>query len=279
MKGPMTTATVSYADAALSVPSRTEKPSALSAAGAGLALLCKGLVIMEAISQAKRPPRLSEISTQTGIPISTTHRILAVLCNEGMIERDADGYLPGWRSAQVFDPGLAPHWQRLRDCALPSMASLHAAMGGSISLTAPNRQAVAVLLHLRTPGGNRSMPRNTDDSSLHQAIARKLFGAYRVEHDLAAPSGADTYGIDNERVRSVGYLHARAGQTADVLAVPVFDHLRQVIAALAVCGRWTGKGIEPALHRLRMASAQTTRSLRADTIALGMRDTHQSHGQ
>jgi DNA-binding IclR family transcriptional regulator len=262
------TTEVFNADAA--VNRRLEQAASAATAGAGLALLAKGFAIMEAVAQAKRPPSLSEISRQTGLPTSTVHRILGALCGYGVVDREEDSYLPGWRSAHLFDPRLAPHWQALRDHALPSMLNLHGALGCSVSLIAPTRRAAVVLLQLRVAGDRGSPGAHVTEASPHYLVAGGLLDAYRSEQvDLVRPLSDDAGGQDVERarVRSAGHLRVRPAdrpRPITSLAVPVFDRARQVLAALTICGRWSSEDDELVLHRLRQASSATTRALRAD---------------
>jgi DNA-binding IclR family transcriptional regulator len=232
--------------------------------GAGLALLGKGFAIMEAVAQARRPPSLSDISRQTGLPTSTVHRILGVLCVQGVVDREEDGYRPGWRSAQLFDPRLAPHWQSLRDSALPSMTGLHAALGCSVSLTAPTRRGTAILLRLRASGDRAAPGSYTNDAALHQLSAARLLDAYRDEPYSRAP---DLPPAERARIRATGHIQLRGADSrlpVSSLAVPVLDRFHHPIAALTVCGRWSGDEVQAVLHRLRSAGSQTARALRAD---------------
>ena len=241
--------------------------------GAGLALLGKGFAIMEAVTQARRPPSLSDISRLTGLPTSTVHRILGVLCVQGVVDRDEDGYRPGWRSAQLFDPRLAPHWQALRDCALPSMSGLHAALGCSVSLTAPTHRGTATLLRLRATGDRAAPGSYSDDAALHQMIAARLLDAYR--DGPRDPAGSAQTGAapnlpvpERARIRATGHIQMRGADSrrpVSSLGVPVLDRVRYPIAALTVCGRWTADDVQAVLHRLRSASSQTARALRTDS--------------
>lgn len=250
-------------------------------AGAGLALLARGFAIMEAIAQAKRPPSLSDISRQTGLPTSTVHRILGVLCIQGVVDRDEDGYCPGWRSAQLFDSRLAPHWQSLRDSALPSMTGLHAALGCSVSLTAPTRRGTVTLLRLRATGDRAAPGSYTDDAALHQTSAARLLDAYRDEPrdpaqartqagrpDAGAP--LNPAAAERAHIRATGHVQLRGADSrrpVSSLAVPVLDRLHHPVAALSVCGRWSGDDVQAVLHRLRSAGSQTARALLADSVA------------
>lgn len=254
-------------------PDATTTTNTTTTTGAGLALLNKGFSVIEAVVQARRPPNLSEISRQTGIPTSTVHRILGALCAQGLVDREEDAYFPGWRSAHLFDPRLAPHWQALRDYTLPSMLGLHDALGCSVSLIAPTRRTAVVLLQLRATGAWATPASQSTDISLHHLTAARLLDAYRSEPtEPGCPLTADVDDPDAERarVRDTGHLRIRPAdrrRTVSCLAVPVFDRARQVLAALTICAKWRSEDDEVVLHRLRSASSAATRALRTDAAA------------
>jgi DNA-binding IclR family transcriptional regulator len=67
---------------------------------------------------------LSEISRRTGVPLTTTHRLLGELTDWGALERDERGrYRVGLRLLEVAS--LSPPWLGLRETALPFMEDLY----------------------------------------------------------------------------------------------------------------------------------------------------------
>jgi IclR family acetate operon transcriptional repressor len=60
-----------------------------------IAVLGKGLVVLEQLSE---PKRIREITTQTGLPKSTVHRLLTALRHDGWVAQNPDAsYRRGWR--------------------------------------------------------------------------------------------------------------------------------------------------------------------------------------
>jgi IclR helix-turn-helix domain/Bacterial transcriptional regulator len=55
------------------------------------------LALLECVGTAERPPTLSELARETGMPLSTAHRLLAALVSKGAVERRDRHYLPGPR--------------------------------------------------------------------------------------------------------------------------------------------------------------------------------------
>jgi DNA-binding IclR family transcriptional regulator len=86
-------------------------------------VLGRALQILGAFSPERPAMTLSEIARQTGLPVSTVHRMLAGLVGWGALERGEDGYYRiGLRLWEVG--ALAPRGQGLRERALPFLEDL-----------------------------------------------------------------------------------------------------------------------------------------------------------
>lgn len=83
---------------------------------------------------AAHPSRtLSEISRATGIPVATTHRILAELVRWGALERDGQRYVVGLR---LFEIGvLSPRAYKDRDRIVPFLEELFVATREKVVLS------------------------------------------------------------------------------------------------------------------------------------------------
>ncbi|MGW0804490.1 IclR family transcriptional regulator [Nonomuraea sp. NPDC002799] len=55
----------------------------------------RGIDLLLALSAAARPMSLSDLCRRTGLPKSTAHRLLGVLCSRALARRVGNGYLPG----------------------------------------------------------------------------------------------------------------------------------------------------------------------------------------
>ena len=96
--------------------------TATRSAGTG-PVLARALRILGAFSPERPAMTLSELSRQTGLPVSTVHRLLAGLVAWGALERGEDGcYRIGLRLWEVG--ALAPRGQGLRERALPFLEDL-----------------------------------------------------------------------------------------------------------------------------------------------------------
>jgi DNA-binding IclR family transcriptional regulator len=96
--------------------------TATRSAGTG-PVLARALQILGAFSTDRPAMTLSELSRQTGLPVSTVHRLLGSLVEWGALERGEDGcYRIGLRLWEVG--ALAPRGQGLRERALPFLEDL-----------------------------------------------------------------------------------------------------------------------------------------------------------
>ena len=82
------------------------------------------IAVLEAFTSASPALTLSELARRTGLPLTTTHRLLAELCGAGALEREGDGtYRVGLRLWEIAS--LAPRRLPLREAALPFLEDLY----------------------------------------------------------------------------------------------------------------------------------------------------------
>jgi len=113
----------------------------------------RATALLEAIARYPEPVSLKILSAETGLHVSTTHRILASLVDNRFVERDGAGrYRLGIRLLQL---GVRLHRDiDLRSVALPVMESLRDKLGESVNLTIREGDTV-VYIEKATP--NRMM--------------------------------------------------------------------------------------------------------------------------
>lgn len=86
-------------------------------------VLVRALRVLEAFSRKRPAMTLTELSRQSALPLSTTHRLVAELVEWGALERGQDSrYRVGLRLWEVGS--LAPRGQGLRERALPFLEDL-----------------------------------------------------------------------------------------------------------------------------------------------------------
>ena len=93
----------------------------------------KALAVLASFGRDRQSQTLSQIAHHTGLPVSTTHRVIGELATWGALERGEDGSwhigLRLWEVASV-----CPRGQILRDVALPFMQDLYEATHENIQL-------------------------------------------------------------------------------------------------------------------------------------------------
>jgi DNA-binding IclR family transcriptional regulator len=93
----------------------------------------KLLGVLDVFSHERSAHSLSELARRTGLPLSTTHRLVGELVRWGGLERGADGrYRIGLRLVEVA--ALCPRGIGLRDVALPFMEDLYEASHQNVQL-------------------------------------------------------------------------------------------------------------------------------------------------
>jgi DNA-binding IclR family transcriptional regulator len=93
----------------------------------------KLLGLLDLYSHRRSALTLSELSRLSGLPLSTTHRLVGELARWGALERGADGrYRIGLRLVELG--ALCPRGTELRDVALPYMEDLYEATHQNVQL-------------------------------------------------------------------------------------------------------------------------------------------------
>src|SRR5437588_487826 len=89
----------------------------------GLSASARAFAVLEAFTPERPSLALSEIARRAALPLTTTHRLLAELCESGALERNVDGtYRIGLRLWEIAS--LAPRSMPLREAALPFLEDL-----------------------------------------------------------------------------------------------------------------------------------------------------------
>lgn len=124
-----------------------------TASPARIQVIDRASALMEAIARYADPVTLKVLSAETGLHVSTAHRILASLIDNGFVERDASArYRLGMKLLQFG--GRLHRDIDLRSLALPTMQALRDKLGESVNLTIREGDVV-VYIEKATP--NRMM--------------------------------------------------------------------------------------------------------------------------
>ena len=242
------------------------------------AVLTKAIDILSCFGPKSGALSLSEIAKNTGLPVSTCHRIAHTLVAGGLLSRGSDRrFRVGtklWTIAQH-----APLSDRLREAALPSLARLYEETGENITLAVLDRGQA---LYVDRLVGERSVPtisRAGGHLPLHTTGVGKVLLAHHSEsyidqylaQELERPtpySIVDPVRLREElkEVRERGYSMTKEEMTigSGSIAVPIMRG-RRCIAAV---------GVIVHLARLNAPRLVATLTKAASSIAASMEMIH-----
>lgn len=98
----------------------------------GASVLHRTARILDAFTEAEPELDLARLTTITGLPRSSAHRLAAELVQLGYLTRTDSGYVIGTRLWELGE--LAPVSLRLREIALPHLLALYSATGENVHL-------------------------------------------------------------------------------------------------------------------------------------------------
>lgn len=237
---------------------------------------------------------LSQISRRSGLPLTTTHRIVGELAARGMLERGADGkYRIGLRLWEIAS--LAPRGLRLREIALPCMEDLCQATHENVQLAVREGTELVFIERL---AGHRAVPvltRVGGRFALHATGVGLVLLAYSPpeiqEQVLDGPLESwtprtITSPVQLRRiladVRQRGYSLSDRQVTMDSLSVgaPIRAAGDEVIAALSIVVHYDGSEPRTLGAAVRAAARGISRSLGAPSASLGAGPAHSDgHGR
>ena len=244
------------------------------APGAGPSVTSRVLAVLSAFDERHPALTLSELSRRAGLPLSTTHRLLAELERWQAVERDDAGvYRVGRRLWQLGT--LAPVQRELREVALTPMQDLYVATGENVTLAVLSGRSA---LYVERIHGKASVPiesRPGKPLPLHATGVGKVLLAHAgpdlVEECLADLARVTPHTITDPArmrrelaaVRRTGYARSMEEMTPGTaaLAVPVVDAEQRVVAALGIVTRTVRRDLPTLVPALRVAAATISRTL------------------
>jgi DNA-binding IclR family transcriptional regulator len=220
---------------------------------------------------------LSELSHHSGLPLTTTHRIVADLIDWGALERTPDGGLQiGLRLWQVASQ--APRGLGLREVALPFMEDLYVATGENVQLAVREGSEAVYIERLTGRRAVRVLTRVGDRFALHATGVGLVLLAHAPDEVRTAvlerPLQAWTpYTITDParlratlaEVRRTGVAVSDRQVTEDALSVacPVLGPGNEVVAALSVVVKYGTLPPQALIPAVRAAGHGISRALGA----------------
>ncbi len=234
--------------------------------------------------------RLAHLATAAGLPLTTTHRIVADLLECGALERAPDGTLTvGLRLWEIG--ALAPRGHVLRDVALPFLEDLYVATRENVQLAVREGLESVFLERLTGRDAVTVMTRVGSRFPLPSTgVGRALLAHASAEVQAEALSRpvrrwTDRTETDPERLRAVLADVRRTGVavsdrevTADAVSVaaPVRGPGGDVVAAVSVVVRHGAASTAALAPAVRTAALGISRALGAPREATGARRTSAS---
>jgi IclR family transcriptional regulator, KDG regulon repressor len=207
--------------------------------------VAKAVRVLEALSLARGPVRLSALAADLGLQKSTLHRVLTELAELGYVEQEGDSgrYRPTLRTWELGTAVVAD--LPVKQVAGPALHDLHARTGETVSLVVRSGDDALYLdkivsprpmrfttrvgsrVPLPLPAGGKALLAHADDAAA--VVART---ADRLPPGTPFDGDAALRAVDLARRR--GYAVSSARRDVTSIAAPVLDRGLSPVAALSV---------------------------------------------
>jgi IclR family transcriptional regulator, KDG regulon repressor len=231
--------------------SECTRPAA-DTAQANRAVVDKAFTLLEAWNHRGETLGSSELARRTGLPKSTSHRLLGILEAAGLIERLGTGYQLGDRLHGFSGVFAADYPPDLREVSLPFLQDLYELTHETVHLAVLD--GVDVYCVEKVYGHRRNPVRSRVDGILptHSTALGKVLLAYSPgpiqRRVLTAPLRAYTPATITEPLRlaaelrtvlrgGVGYDRQATHPAVTCVAAPLLDPHGQILAAISISGR------------------------------------------
>lgn len=217
-----------------------------------LSMVDKALAIIEVLYHAKRPLRILELSEKLSIPRSTVYRLLEPLESSGYVRRVGGDtrYQLSLKFLQIGE--MVRDSLEIRRVAYPFMVKLRDQVDLAVHLVVrdgneavyvekvESRRPVRLFTQIgrRAPLHVTACPRvllaYCDDEEIHRYVQTTTMVKY-TENTVADP---DTLWQKIGEIRAKGYSVAFGELEPETaaIAVPVFNHRKEVVASLSIAG-------------------------------------------
>jgi IclR family transcriptional regulator, KDG regulon repressor len=237
------------------------------------AVVDKAFTVLEAWNHRGEILGSSELARRTGLPKSTSHRLLGVLEAAGLIERLGNGYQLGDRLHGFSDVLAADYAPDLPEVCLPFLQDLYELTHETVHLAVLDGTDVYIVE--KVYGHRRNPVRSRVDGLLpvHTTALGKVLLAYspnpaqrRVLTSGAVPEPLRLAAELRTILRcGVGYDRRETHPDVTCVAAPLLDTRGQLVAAISVSGpaeRFDPVAITEPLRRTARAASLTLASAR-----------------
>lgn len=213
----------------------------------------KVFAVLESLSQQRKAGvSLDEITSLTGLPKTTAHRLLYSMNKLEYVEQDPVSNLYSL-SGKFFELGTnALPYQRLMAIAKPLMQRLLLTFGESVNLAVPQAGSLMYIHVVESPKAHRVAATVGEQSHLHSTSVGKCIAAYlsaeeRQQHltrygmptmTSSTITSLELFERELARVRSEGVAIDDEENLPGIVCVggPIFSSAPMPVAALSVSG-------------------------------------------
>lgn len=167
-------------------------------------VISRMMSLLDVLAESPEPATLKKLSQTTGLHPSTAHRILAVMANARLVERQENStYALGIRLLELGN--IVKSRINIREIALPHMQSLHQAIGEAVNLGIRDEDEI---IYLERTSDGRSLVRVVyllgGRAPLHLTSLGKLFLA--ADNPAAVRAYAKRTGLPGKTPHSLTSL-------------------------------------------------------------------------
>ncbi|MBV6760416.1 IclR family transcriptional regulator [Rhodococcus opacus] len=218
---------------------------------------------------------VSELARRADLSKSTTHRVLAMLERNGVVERTGTNYRLGARLHDLGSSVYAPGEERIRDQLIPFLTDLYGATQETVHLACLHGSDVVYLAKLYGHRQMASPSRIGGRLPAHCTGVGKALLAYHPDGAQRALSGplrrytdrtivdpdALTAELDRVRRDGIAFESGEAQMGLSCIAVPVLGPHGSAVAALSVSGPTGRLDVRKHSATLRRIAAAAARVL------------------
>lgn len=237
----------------ISVPAKRPRSASPSAQSRDtVQSLSRALSLLNALAARENGLGLSELAKTTGLAVSTTHRLLTTLQQDGFVRYDAER--SAWMiGVQSFIVGSA--FLRSRDLAMiarPVMRQLMEKSGETVNLAVEDRGEAVYIAQVECRKMMRAIARPGGRAMMHSSAVGKALLAAMEPEDVARI--LKTHGLPRETAKTIGTAASLRSNLKEItsrgyaiddeenaiglrcLAAVVRDEQTQPVAALSLSG-------------------------------------------
>ncbi|MEU5299355.1 IclR family transcriptional regulator [Streptomyces noursei] len=198
-------------------------------------------VILAELAEAAAPLSLTELTHRTGLPKTTVHRLLASMCDAGLVRRTDAGYLLGLAVPPATAAPIRPPFAVPRRWYLPHLVELYERTHQMVGLGVLTGDEVTYLERLYGPDRLDDGGEDIDRLPAVQTPAGRVLLAFaQAERPCGTGSAATGAGLARAladiRRRRIAVHTDASDLGAFRAAAPVTDRAGRVVAAVEIGG-------------------------------------------